>query len=119
MSEENEDVVSDDKFDADNDKCVQCGHKCCIEVSVDTSYHDHDEESIEFYSKRGFEVDEDEDKVGFLFFTLNMPCPNLKIGEGCQIYDDRPKVCREFHGREAYGDECLIEDRPEEDEDAE
>ncbi len=86
--------------------CLSC-RKCCREVSIYTHpilYSCSAEKIVEFYEARGFKVDRLEEDA--MILSLERACPHL-TPEGCDIYERRPAVCREYSGIEDFGENCL------------
>lgn len=82
--------------------CLKC-KKCCNEITIATGYP-ADKEILEFFTARGFRISIIKNTV---FLTLtNFPCPHLK-DNGCDIYKDRPSICKNYDGRNEFGNECL------------
>jgi Fe-S-cluster containining protein len=75
-------------------KCGAC-HYCC-EVLTFAFPGMPDFEAKSFYQTRGVDF-----KYGrsMTYATIEYPCIHLKKGFGCQIYEKRPKACRELDGR--------------------
>jgi len=81
---------------ADN-KCSFCrGSICCTytteQLVTPRSKHDFDHILWQI-SHRDIQVYKDED--GW-FLLINNPCTHLLPGGGCNIYETRPQVCREY-----------------------
>ena len=86
--------------------CLSC-LKCCRELSIYTHpvlYSCPAEDIVEFYEARGFHVVRLEEDAVVL--SIAHACPHL-TPEGCDIYERRPKVCREYSGIEDFGAGCL------------
>ena len=86
--------------------CLSC-LKCCRELSIYTHpvlYSCPAEDIVEFYEARGFHVVRLEEDAVVL--TIGQTCPHL-TPDGCDIYERRPKVCREYSGIEDFGPGCL------------
>lgn len=86
--------------------CISC-QKCCRELSIYTHpilYSCPAEDIVDFYEARGFHVDRLEEDA--IVLSVEQTCPHL-TPEGCDIYDRRPKVCREYSGIEDFGERCL------------
>lgn len=64
------------------------------------------EDAVEFYKTKGFEVGEHQGQLGLI---LQIPCEQL-TAFGCKIYNDRPKWCRLYDGREDPFVDCLWEE---------
>ena len=91
--------------------CVACC-KCCREVGIYTHpamYSNTPEELIEFYQAKGFSVARTGD---LLAITIKMPCPHLTPA-GCDLYETRPKVCRDYSGIKDFGTGCFWSALPE------
>ncbi|HTR44805.1 MAG TPA: YkgJ family cysteine cluster protein [Thermodesulfovibrionales bacterium] len=91
--------------------CIVCS-KCCREIGIYTHpgmYTCSAEELIEFYEARGFTVTRSED---VLVLSLKIPCPHLTPA-GCDIYERRPQVCKEYSGLDDFGEACLWSKLPE------
>lgn len=70
--------------------------ECCKTLVIPFHYYKLGEDDIKFYKMRGTEFITT-DKGPFM--VLPFPCPYL-TDEGCSIYKNRPKICREYDGRE-------------------
>ena len=75
--------------------CLSC-LECCRTLAIPFDHYSLDEDDIKFYKMRGVEL---------LTITqgpyLLVPsvCPHL-TENGCDIYKDRPKICKDYDGRE-------------------
>lgn len=86
--------------------CIAC-QKCCRELFVYTHpvlYDCPADFVVDFYRARGFDVTLMKEDA--IIMSLKHPCPHLTEA-GCDIYDTRPRACREYSGIEDFGDECL------------
>ncbi len=86
--------------------CISC-QKCCKELIVYTHpilYECSAERLVDFYEARGFSVMRLEEDA--IILSFEHICPHL-TPEGCDIYETRPDVCREYSGIEDFGKECL------------
>ena len=100
-----------DELTRKQELCLAC-KRCCREVGIYTHpamYICTAEELIEFYEARGFSVVKSGD---LLVLTLQHACPHLTAG-GCDIYENRPKICREYSGLDDFGSKCLWSVLPE------
>lgn len=91
--------------------CIICS-KCCREIGIYTHpglYTCSAEELVEFYEARGFAVTKSGDA---LILSLKISCPHL-TQVGCDIYERRPQVCKEYSGLDDFGDGCLWSVLPE------
>ncbi len=91
--------------------CIACS-RCCREIGIYTHpglYTCSEEEIVKFYQTRGFTV-EKSDEV--LILTLKHSCPHL-TPKGCDIYKQRPRVCRDYSGLDDFGESCLWSALPE------
>jgi len=70
--------------------CLDC-QECCEAIEFPTSMVDN--KVMEFYIAYG--IDFYITKAGVVIFRMNHPCPHI-TETGCDIYDDRPDVCKEF-----------------------
>lgn len=76
--------------------CMECGN-CCKVLGPKVNNRDVDRIGKYINMRSGkvrknyLEVDEDND-----FIFQSMPCPFLKEGNHCSIYDARPKACAEY-----------------------
>lgn len=75
--------------------CLTC-LECCKNLAIPFDYHKLSEDEIKFYKMRGIEFITT-NKSPYMIF--NLPCSML-TDKGCSIYKDRPKICREYDGRE-------------------
>ncbi len=69
-------------------KCKGCG-KCCNFFIIK---HKLDKAGKEWITARGFES-----KAGYIKF--NIPCQFLTRNKECDIWANRPAVCRKYHCR--------------------
>lgn len=67
------------------------------------------EDLIEFYETRGFRATKSGDLI---VLTLKQTCPHL-TPVGCDIYEKRPQVCRDYSGLNDFGSECFWSILPE------
>lgn len=77
-----------------NGKCIQCG-SCCSNLLVMT---DTEIETIRKYIQK-HNIKEHKHVLPLAEPTIDMTCPFLndsKQNEKCDIYEVRPRVCREF-----------------------
>lgn len=77
-----------------NGKCIQCG-SCCSNFLVMTA---EEIETIHKYIKK-YNIKEHRHILPLAEPTLDMTCPFLndsKPNEKCDIYEVRPRVCRDF-----------------------
>ena len=91
--------------------CLSC-MRCCKEVGIYTHpgmYISTPEELATFYEARGFSVARSGE---LLVLTLKHPCPHL-TPDGCDIYENRPRICADYSGLEDFGDRCLWSALPE------
>lgn len=85
-----------------NELCLDC-LKCCKNLYIETQY-DYNDLLVEFFQARGCECIND--KNNKLLIKINIECPHLKQ-TGCDIYESRPIICREFDGlRDGRNLEC-------------
>lgn len=84
-----------------SDICKKC-RNCCKEIGIHTQYM-YDRTIIDFYEARGFKVDPYSN--GLAFVHKKMSCPYLKE-YGCEIYNERPAICREFNGLLHFYEKC-------------
>jgi len=77
--------------------------ECCKVFYVPTRVSSKDQKR--FYELRGCKV---KNFKGSQVVVVPLPCPHLTL-KGCDIYDTRPQVCREYDGREdpLMMDKCL------------
>jgi Fe-S-cluster containining protein len=88
-----------------NTLCIKC-QKCCKVLWFIVHKPDEVEEIqklINFYQVRGFKTILSNEKF---IVEFDQPCPHLTI-DGCDIYSNRPEVCRNYDGRADFGNECL------------
>jgi Fe-S-cluster containining protein len=86
--------------------CIEC-QKCCKNIAVYTHPDFYDcsaKEVLDFYKMRGVGVQKDK---GAFLISFSFPCPHL-TQDGCNIYEKRPKLCREYNGIEDFGEGCLL-----------
>jgi Fe-S-cluster containining protein len=85
--------------------CIEC-QKCCEKVGVYTDpyiYEMGEQDVIDFYQARGATVTKSD---GELFIVFDLPCPHL-TANGCNIYLERPEICRKYSGLHEFGEGCL------------
>lgn len=95
----------------DKELCIKCGHTCCKWLAFSTTKMSP--ESVEFYIARGCKVlkcnIEDEE-----IFRVYMPhpCPHIIEGEGCDIQDMKPEICKTYIGTDdpIVSEVCLIKE---------
>jgi len=83
--------------------CLQC-MECCKLLAIPLT--DISKEAIEFYTARGCWIDAlHGGRIGVI---IPFPCPHL-TPQGCNIYDTRPKACRDSDGTKdpLVRDKCL------------
>lgn len=84
--------------------CEKCNGKCCryVAIEIDTPEDLKDLENIRWYVlHKNINVYVDANYQWHIEFLT--PCENLGENNLCQIYDKRPKICREYNP-----DECLF-----------
>lgn len=85
-------------------ECSKCG-ACCKTLSF--QIEDPDGRWKEYYEAHGCKVLGE----GMIMILIPMRCPHLTEGNLCDIYENRPKVCRDFKGQtNGYyvPDECTL-----------
>jgi len=79
------------------EKCESCDAKCCkyVVLDIDTPETKEDFENVRWYvAHKDVEVYVDFEGVwNVRFITM---CEHLNNSDRCDIYDNRPEVCREF-----------------------
>ena len=70
--------------------------ECCKTLAIPFEYYKFSTDDLNFYMMRGAEF-VTTDKGPFMI--LNLSCPNL-TEKGCGIYGDRPRICKDYDGRE-------------------
>ena len=75
--------------------CLNC-MECCKTLAIPFDYHKLSEDDIKFYRMRGAEFVTTNKGP---YMILDLSCPHL-TEEGCGIYGDRPKICKDYDGRE-------------------
>lgn len=75
--------------------CLSC-RECCKNLVIPFDYHKYPEDDIKFYRMRGAEFITTNKGP---YMILDLGCPYL-TDSGCGIYKDRPKICREYDGRD-------------------
>jgi len=84
--------------------CLECCRRLLFPVKVPPMLGKSDDEAtramIEFYTAHGCEARGQLSAAGVAYVTViaPVPCPHLTAG-GCDIYADRPDVCRRYDGR--------------------
>jgi len=75
-----------------SDTCEECGGKCCKYMVLET--HKGNDYKIDFWKAVGNEkISETDTHVIYLQKT---PCQHSQEDGKCGIYEDRPRLCREF-----------------------
>ena len=69
--------------------CIKCG-ACCKSLIIPVNIYTKDD--AEFFQARGFKVKE----KSTMFLNFPRRCPHLKDNNECDIYDTRPKACRDY-----------------------
>lgn len=84
--------------------CLKC-LKCCSYIGVVSSGNPNNFFERNFYKVRGCETLVKNNK---LIVIMPFKCPHL-TEKGCDIYDRRPLICKEYDGREDpfMKDKCL------------
>ena len=86
--------------------CLKC-FKCCKEFAVALHPINFTVEvrdiNTEFFKARGFSLVKDLKNNTTYLEIPNYPCPHL-TETGCDIYETRPKVCRDYDGRKDFND---------------
>jgi Fe-S-cluster containining protein len=80
--------------------CVTCNAQCCrhVALSIDKPTTKRDYDHIRWYlNHEHVTVFIDHDHNWFLQFISD--CKKLNHDNQCTIYDTRPKICREYPGR--------------------
>ena len=82
--------------------CLQC-MECCKVFYVPTVLNKYEEK--EFYELRGCQVKRYQNHA---IVIVPLPCPHL-TPQGCDIYDQRPQVCKDYDGTKDpfMKDKCL------------
>ena len=77
--------------------CKRCG-ECCRVLDLHITAPAEDSENDEFYKIRGFDISDG--------FEIRIPhvCQHL-VDNDCIIYENRPRVCREFKCEDIRQDE--------------
>ena len=81
--------------------CEGCGGKCCkyVAIEIDTPEDMSDFENIRWYViHKNIQVYVDEDYKWHIEFLT--PCEHLGENNLCQIYNERPEICREYSTKE-------------------
>lgn len=79
-----------------DNQCYGCG-KCCYNVPLPKSLLTSLKNRIVNEFNETMELESVDKKVKTVYaFTKDMRCPFLKPNNTCNIYDRRPKICREF-----------------------
>ena len=82
--------------------CLAC-MECCKLIGFPFSFP-RTAAALEWAKARGLKIYRD-------MVVLDHPCPHLDLVTGCDIYETRPLICREFDGRRsaALRGKCLWE----------
>ena len=77
--------------------CIQC-QNCCKYITF-LLPAEGIRDLFDYYRKRGLSVEEIKGGPwkGYHILEIYYPCPHL-TEQGCNIYADRPKVCRDYNG---------------------
>ena len=67
--------------------CAECGAKCCRQTMFPKK--DANRKIIEYHEARATSETED-------YWILSQPCPHIKDNHECDIYENRPQICRDF-----------------------
>ncbi len=83
---------------SDNDKlksdlCLKCIECCKI---MGFYINAKDVEAVQFYDKRGCRLSLVTPEI--ISVTIDRVCPELSEN-GCKIYENRPRICKNFDGR--------------------
>jgi len=87
--------------------CQRCASSCCTKLSPTFTK----DELIRVCDKLNFDFESF--KSSYVIsevsgaFRLKKPCPFVKDGNVCTIYEDRPKGCRYFPFSEVYWSKCI------------
>ncbi len=84
--------------------CHECGGSCCkyVALEIDKPVNKTDYDNIRWYLlHRNVNVFIDHERKWFVEFRS--PCEALSETGACEVYEERPKICRE-HGN--YEGEC-------------
>lgn len=75
-----------------SDLCKECGGKCCRFIMLETKKDD--EYKIEFWETQGnIKQSETENTV---IYMQHCKCQHATDDGICDMYEDRPKLCRDF-----------------------
>lgn len=82
----------------ENKSCENCDGKCCkyVAIEIDVPENLEDFEDIKWYvahKKIGVFVDEDYK----WYIEFSTPCEFLGENNKCNNYENRPKICRDYH----------------------
>jgi len=83
-------------------KCLEC-NECCEFIEIPTTMFNNS--VMEYYLARGtqFVIN----PAGILMIRIHEPCVFLQSDGSCEIYDNRPEVCRTYMC--AVGDKSMKE----------
>jgi Fe-S-cluster containining protein len=116
MTDQIEEVKNKVELTGKQKLCLSC-QRCCKTVHIITPYAPDNQDIIEFYTIRGFKVYQvpidAERKEIRLMLSIEHPCPFLTPA-GCAIYGKRPKVCRDYDGRQDPFVNCAWKELPDE-----
>lgn len=72
-------------------ECKKCGN-CCTELEIDLRDEDaEDEDFIRWVELHGITFNKEEESV-----VIPLKCKMLDKNNKCRIYENRPKVCRDW-----------------------
>ena len=75
-------------------QCNGCGRCCTVDNKFVHFGIGEREETLEFLKARGYRVKQIADYM--VQAEYDNPCPHLTPENKCDIYETRPKICREF-----------------------
>lgn len=82
--------------------CKKC-QACCKYIEIPTPLPWDDETFRDYLTTRNFEIKKGD--VGNIEVVIYQPCSHL-TESGCDVYEDRPSVCRMTNGLEACASKC-------------
>lgn len=91
----------------------QCGARCCGIVPIPVSIWQRNQHNIQCEIKEKRKVyttdQEDQKHTAILPITEDGLCPFLRENLDCAIYEDRPKVCRQFGDESHWALRCPMQ----------
>lgn len=81
--------------ESDSELCLKC-MECCKLLAIPLAYRADNKDMIKFFEARGHKI---QTYNGIPYILLRETCKHLHPENGCDIYKDRPKWCKQYDGR--------------------